>query len=998
MTQIHPIPPPREDEQDIAFKNTRPFAASKWTTTVDSLNLGTSERARALRQVASYESYGNFMTESIGKSSSPRQSTRLQSLQLLARPIGTFIYTFEQLIAPEQVDMSLIWGLIYLNVNLALGAEEKLRRVTQWLGDLKRAIDSLNQAVDNFQDKNSVRQEVTDVFEPMLQMLTDLIKFQHTWVTDVNFGNPVNTAVMRDAVDGYIAEIDKVVTHMRQTTQYSKASQLAQANLQVSGRLAFRDRKNPNDFCEFPVDNLPKILTDNFFGRQAQLEQIEKHLGAQDLQTLRVYTIFGRRGVGKTQIALQYARLFKQKFDAVFWVRSETSVSLRQSFAEIAVALELPGADKNKNFEENQIKVLQWLEKTDKTWLLIFDNAERGQLLKSYWPRKANGSVLLTSRSLFNFANEESRAGDNIPLFTSDERWYFLMQLLGDDWANSHLGGAGGQSEKKAAKALMDRLGGLALAISQAATLILDTKVTGDASIVTFLNQFEAQRQKLPPRQVGHRDNLIHALDTVWSIAFDALTPNARSLLGVFALLSPDSMPIDLFLPSNQNRLNGKLVFCRQTGSASAVAMSPMMQSAVDELLEARLIQRDDRNFVIHRVIQEATIGIYDDIDALQASFDATTQLLHEAFPIQLLGRPLHKEWPRCQTFVQHVVRLSKLFIEFRKGQDSFNPSLDFVRVLSNCGWYLYEVGDYGECLKMMETACSASEDKNTLLYSHLINTIGSAYFELNHLKKCRSNFESARDLREELLPENDLQVAVSLANLGNVETAEGSYDEAQVLLEEAARIREPQKEPLMLGLTFLQLGRVWFLRNEFDHARQMFSKADACFAKQGAEDPLYIANLNYAYGNLELERALTSRYVSSTEGYEQALRYYLQCKEACDAHAPFHQLASANFYKLACTEFAMEHPKKALAYLEKAFNIAEIRSGGEVDGTVARIWWKKSEILIEDDIRRDEGVKLRKEVTAAHENIVDALGLTFDADELYTDKAFDMLVPGYFR
>jgi hypothetical protein len=68
-------------------------------------------------------------------------------------------------------------------MQLALGAEEKLRRVTQWLGDLKRAVDSLNQAVDNFQDKNSVRQEVTDVFEPMLLMLTDLIKFQHTWIT-----------------------------------------------------------------------------------------------------------------------------------------------------------------------------------------------------------------------------------------------------------------------------------------------------------------------------------------------------------------------------------------------------------------------------------------------------------------------------------------------------------------------------------------------------------------------------------------------------------------------------------------------------------------------------------------------------------------------------------------------------------------------------------------------------------------------------------------------
>ena len=125
---------------------------------------------------------------------------------------------------------------------------------------------------------------------------------------------------MKDAVDGYIAEIDKVVTHMRQTSQYSKTNQLAQARLQVSGRLAFRDQKNPNDFCEFPVDNLPKILTKRFFGRQAQLDQIEKYLGAQEVEALRVYTIFGRRGIGKTQIALEYARLYKQKFDAVFWV------------------------------------------------------------------------------------------------------------------------------------------------------------------------------------------------------------------------------------------------------------------------------------------------------------------------------------------------------------------------------------------------------------------------------------------------------------------------------------------------------------------------------------------------------------------------------------------------------------------------------------------------------------------------------------------------------
>lgn len=45
-------------------------------------------------------------------------------------------------------------------------------------------------------------------------------------------------------------------------------------------------------------------------------------------------------------------------------IRCETSASLRESFAEIAVALELPGADSARHFEENRMKVLQWLKET----------------------------------------------------------------------------------------------------------------------------------------------------------------------------------------------------------------------------------------------------------------------------------------------------------------------------------------------------------------------------------------------------------------------------------------------------------------------------------------------------------------------------------------------------------------------------------------------------------------------------------------------------------
>jgi KaiC/GvpD/RAD55 family RecA-like ATPase len=38
------------------------------------------------------------------------------------------------------------------------------------------------------------------------------------------------------------------------------------------------------------------------------------------ISELRMYTICGRRGVGKTEIALQYAYDNPSRFDAIFWI------------------------------------------------------------------------------------------------------------------------------------------------------------------------------------------------------------------------------------------------------------------------------------------------------------------------------------------------------------------------------------------------------------------------------------------------------------------------------------------------------------------------------------------------------------------------------------------------------------------------------------------------------------------------------------------------------
>ena len=63
-------------------------------------------------------------------------------------------------------------------------------------------------------------------------------------------------------------------------------------------------------------------------------------------------------------------------------------------------------------------------------------------------------------------------------------------------------------------------------------------------------------------------------------------------------------------------------------------------------------------------------------------------------------------------------------------------------------------------CLKLVGTASSACEDKNSLKYATLCFIAGGAYYELNKLGECRKHWEHMMAIRENLLSESDLDVS----------------------------------------------------------------------------------------------------------------------------------------------------------------------------------------------------------------------------------------------
>lgn len=125
----------------------------------------------------------------------------------------------------------------------------------------------------------------------------------------------------------------------------------------------------------------------------------------------------GPGGIGKTQLAIEFARKHTASFSGIFWLDGSSEASLKQSFVEVAKRLprdELT-ADGVEMVKQSAVDVdvamrecLRWLSQpSNYRWLLIIDNVDRdyhdrsdlqAYNVKEYFPQADHGSILVTSR------------------------------------------------------------------------------------------------------------------------------------------------------------------------------------------------------------------------------------------------------------------------------------------------------------------------------------------------------------------------------------------------------------------------------------------------------------------------------------------------------------------------------------------------------------------------------------------------------------------------
>jgi hypothetical protein len=175
-------------------------------------------------------------------------------------------------------------------------------------------------------------------------------------------------------------------------------------------------REGDNYSLGLNLGGAPEI--EEFVGREIELGVMKEYLNPSTASLRRnVVVLTGLGGVGKTQLAISFAKQHWMEYSAVFWLNAKSENSLKQDF--VAMMATVPGFELPRHRAttaaaygkgETVEQVRKWLSKPDNNrWLLILDNYDNPILpqtndpeaydLKLYFPQKHQGSIIITTRS-----------------------------------------------------------------------------------------------------------------------------------------------------------------------------------------------------------------------------------------------------------------------------------------------------------------------------------------------------------------------------------------------------------------------------------------------------------------------------------------------------------------------------------------------------------------------------------------------------------------------
>jgi tetratricopeptide (TPR) repeat protein len=297
----------------------------------------------------------------------------------------------------------------------------------------------------------------------------------------------------------------------------------------------------------------------------------------------------GLGGVGKTQVAADYARV--QAGDTtVIWVTATSRDLIRYTYAEAARILFGPHVD----IEQAASRFLCWLATTEQAWLVVIDDLQAPADMKRLWPQGTAGRTIVTTRRRDAALAGQRRRILDVDVFTPQQANQYLRSALHQQQLGDDVDGVGAD------------LRGLPLALAQAAAFMLDRQLPCSQ----YRRRFADQRRRLSellPEPEALPDDHHDTVATTWLLSMEAanrLAPAglARPLMQILSVLDPDGIPAGIFTEdASRNWLSHAIQSATESsGDIDAEAIRDGLRT----LYRLSLLQQEHETVRIHALVQ----------------------------------------------------------------------------------------------------------------------------------------------------------------------------------------------------------------------------------------------------------------------------------------------------------------------------------------------------------------------------------------------------------
>jgi tetratricopeptide (TPR) repeat protein len=615
-------------------------------------------------------------------------------------------------------------------------------------------------------------------------------------------------------------------------------------------------------------------------GRAEVLAQLDQQL--QQIDRVAISTLTGMGGIGKSELALQYAWQEWPKQTCrggICWLNvaeSDPGLSIL-SFAQIHLGLTLP--EEGELVERVRYVWQGWLKNEQDQTLIIFDDVRELLQIRDYLPPQNNRfRVIITTRNQ-QIASNFSLI--DVKVLSPEKALELLAIFLSQAVEN----------DRETAQELCAWLGYLPLAIE----LVGQYGKYMQSSLAEILEQLKAQRLDNESLQVTQnalmtaQRGVAAAFELSWTqlsassqLAGQLLSLFAESaiaqdlILALFEVGSPQP-PLKRGAIEEESLKRGAIerVFPTFSKWFSKPKVEPIPELNLPIATKADLrhlvnlnLLKDlgENNYELHTLIRHYLR------DKLEAS--EVMETAKQAYCVVMVNVAKNikqtltlEDIAIIEPFIDHLKIAAEELNQWLEDEDLYWPFYGLSTFHRAQGFYNQAVPSFEQCLSLSEQRFGPKHPK----VATSLNNLASLYKSQGKYAEAEPLYLRSLAIREKPLGENHPDVAQSLNNLASLYKSQGKYAEAEPLYLRSLAIIEKQlgeNHPLV-AQSLNNLAGLYKSQGKYEEAEPLYLRSLAIIEKQlGENHPLVAQSLN----NLAALYEFQGKYAEAEPLYQRSL------------------------------------------------------------------------------------------------------------------------------